>query len=425
MAESNDRNDLPRLAGPLRPIVDFAAGIKAGVHAKLLAGFLFGALLLVVLGVLSLTVISRMGLRVDELVRLQEKVDLTRQMEYAVTAQSHFRAMALLTLDDANNVKLANAKVGFLDNLAAMEDWSGQDQDEFFLTVRETNDRFGASGDRVFDLYNAKDIDASLKLHIAEEHSISHELEAQMRVLEVQATDQAAEAVASFESDRGFLTAMVWTFSVASIVFAVLVGLVLSWAFVRPLRRIEGAVAGVAAGDFSPRVEVLNRDEFGTLGANVNRMTMRLGNLYDDIQDELAERKRTEQELQGRAVELVAMNNELESMSYSLSHDVWAPMREIDTAGRELEERYGERAGRGGQERASPGQGRQQPDEGSHRRDGEYVPRAEPGRRRRPGHAPRESGPERPRPVCGRRPARAESRTHGGVGDPRGHRGRW
>ena len=178
--------------------------------------------------------------------------------------------------------------------------------------------------------------------------TISHELEAQMRDMKAQATEQSADAVASFRSDRGFLTAMVWTFSVASIVFALLVGIVLSWAFVRPLRRIEGAVAGLAAGDFSPRVEVRNRDEFGTLGANVNRMTMRLGNLYTDIQDELAERKRTEQELQGRAVELVAMNNELESMSYSLSQDVWAPMREIDTAGRELAERYGERLGEEG-----------------------------------------------------------------------------
>lgn len=46
--ESDHRSDVePRsLTGPLRPLVDLAAGINVGVHVKMLSGFLVGALLL-------------------------------------------------------------------------------------------------------------------------------------------------------------------------------------------------------------------------------------------------------------------------------------------------------------------------------------------------------------------------------------------
>ena len=88
---------LPRFTGWLRPLVDAAARIKASVHLKLLSGFLVGALLLVAMAVLSLVVIGRMNERVRDLDRLQEKASRAQQMLYAVTAQSHYRAMALLT----------------------------------------------------------------------------------------------------------------------------------------------------------------------------------------------------------------------------------------------------------------------------------------------------------------------------------------
>jgi len=185
---------------------------------------------------------------VDALNRAQEKVDRSRQMEYAVTAQSHFRAMALLTNDDSNNVKIANAKQGFVENLDAVDEVSPPDQDGFFTEVRETNARFARSGENVLALYTDGDIDETLKLHIGQEHMISHELEAAMRELIGQATDEAEVATAEFQSDKDTLTATVWVFFGVSLGFVLLVGIVMSLAFVRPIRRIDGVVASVAGG---------------------------------------------------------------------------------------------------------------------------------------------------------------------------------
>ena len=45
--------DLPPLVGVLRPLIDVVASIPVSVHAKLLAGFLASALLLLAMGLLD------------------------------------------------------------------------------------------------------------------------------------------------------------------------------------------------------------------------------------------------------------------------------------------------------------------------------------------------------------------------------------
>ena len=168
--------DLPLLARPLWPLVALVAGIRASIHAKLLLGFLVGAALLVGMGLLSLIVIDRMNQKVVEIALQEEKVDWSRRMEYQVTAQSHFRAMALLTRDDANNGKIATAKQVFLEGLDRVEGISGPDASPFYSAVRGANDRFAESSARVLELYTAGKTDEALRLHLAEEHTISHGL---------------------------------------------------------------------------------------------------------------------------------------------------------------------------------------------------------------------------------------------------------
>jgi signal transduction histidine kinase len=272
---------LPRFTAWLRPVVDAVAGASAGVHRKLLFGFLAGALLLVGMAILSVLVIGRMNERVGELNHLQEKASRAQQMLYAVTAQSHFRAMALLTREDKYNTQIAEAKQTFIDLLDQMEQADPAEAD-FFRDVRATNDGFSASSARALALYEEGDIPAATRLHLQEEHPASHLLEAAMRNLITEAEQQMVQARAAFESDRILLTSAVIAFSALSVVVALILGFVFSWPIILPVRKMQRALAAITGGDFTQRVQVPNRDEFGTLARDLNETSERLAQQFED-----------------------------------------------------------------------------------------------------------------------------------------------
>jgi len=315
---------LPDLPGPLRPIVDFVARIKASVHVKLLVGFFIGAMLLLGMGILSLVAIERMNSQVDELNDLSEKVERSRQAIYHITAQSHFRAMALVcdlvetppsdisyndcAPDPPWNDRIASAKQEFVAQVDELDRLSPPEQDAFFTGVREADAGFALAGEKALALDEAGDPAAALEVHLAEEHEISHKLEDDLNALIDDSSAEMARTTDDFRSDRGLLRIMVGTFSGVSLVTSVALGLVLSLAFVRPVRSIDHVLASIARGDFSQRVEVPNRDEFGTLTGNLNDMTGQLASLYGDLQKkvddqveelkrEALQRERIEQEL--------------------------------------------------------------------------------------------------------------------------------
>ncbi len=266
-------------------VIDLVAGVRASVHDKLRAGFLLGAVLLLAMAVMSLVVIGRMSDQVGHLVQLEQNVDRARQMEYAVTAQSHFRAMALLTKDDSNNAKIAAAKNGFIENFALVKAASPAGDESFLNSIQKNNDSFAASSARVLAFYQAGDIPQALKIHLDEEHPISHLLEAEMRELKARTLSEMAAGIAMFNSDTRFLTAMVIGFSGISLVLALLLGFILSWSFIRPVRTIQTVLSGVISGDYSQRALVPNRDEFGALSTQLNTMAQELERLYGELRE--------------------------------------------------------------------------------------------------------------------------------------------
>lgn len=72
---------------------------------------------------------------------------------------------------------------------------------------------------------------------------------------------------------------------------------------------------------------------------------------YDGIIEDVTARKQIERQLQNRTAELEAINHELEAFSYSVSHDLRAPLRAIDGFSRILLTDYTERLDETGRDR--------------------------------------------------------------------------
>ena len=274
---------LPRF---MHPLVDWVAGIRATVHTKLLAGFLLIALLLLSMGVLSIGVLARVNHQVDTLTALNNQTNQAREMIYEVTAQSHYRAMALLTRDASWTDKIYLAKDAFDQNLAEIQTYSVSvpDRPRLFDDLETANTSFAQSSDEVTNLFAAGMIDDALALHIEREHVISHVLEDALNRLIDDSQELVVAETGEFKSHRTFLTVAVAMFSGVSLLGALALGAILSWSLIRPVRRVDGALEMIANGDFDTRVEVPNRDEFGNLTKNLNRTTQHLATLYGDLE---------------------------------------------------------------------------------------------------------------------------------------------
>jgi class 3 adenylate cyclase/CHASE3 domain sensor protein len=297
-----DPDKLPRL---VRPAADWIAKVRAKVHTKLLAGFLVIAVLMLAMGLMSVFVIGRMNDHANQLIELQRLSDLSRQGIYGITAQSHYRAMALTTETETWNDKIALAKENFVVQVGELEDIGGPGVQGAVDRLREIDARYAAAGADVLDLYRAGDLDAALALHISAEHEISHELEDVLNGLIVTTEERIDQASADLASLHRFLLIAVASLSAISLLIALGLGAALSWSLIRPVRKVDHALARIASGDFDEQVEVPNRDEFGRLTANLNRTSGRLSELYQDLTklNENLERQVEEQLVQLRRAE--------------------------------------------------------------------------------------------------------------------------
>ncbi|PYR20640.1 MAG: hypothetical protein DMF94_11060 [Acidobacteria bacterium] len=100
-----------------------------------------------------------------------------------------------------------------------------------------------------------------------------------------------------------------------------------------PLFQLTQASEAMAGGEYSRRVTVSRRDELGRLAVAFNAMSERVEHAHRELEERVRQRtaglEAATHELEAHAAELVAVNQELEAFSYSVSHDLRAPLRHI------------------------------------------------------------------------------------------------
>ncbi len=291
-----EADGVPRL---LRPFVDFVARINARLETKLLGGFLGISVLMLALGIVGLFVVNQMDRQVDRLATLQRQSQNADDMLYSITSQSHFRTMALLTGDPVWSDKIVTAKDKFTALITTTEGIAVGEHGNLFDDLRAIDQRYAAAGERVSSLEASGDGEGALAAHVQSEHEISHEIEDLLNEFIADTELLIAAEINDFAGRRNFLTIALAAFSFMSLAGAVALGAIISWTVIRPVRRIDHALDTLANGDFTSRIHVPNRDEFGKLSDNVNRTSEQLEGLYNKLEA-------VNQELQLKVEEQVA-----------------------------------------------------------------------------------------------------------------------
>jgi signal transduction histidine kinase len=267
----------------MNPFVDLVARVPAPVQLKLLAAFLAIATLLIIVGAVGLQVLSGVNQRTDELVKLQRKIEAYRQVQHDTTSQLYSASTALLLADEqtmASTLRQLNQFGYDVDRL----EFVAKDEAELIEQFRRDYNRFIDIVTRVIELIRGGRTAEARRMQLQEATPLADRLE---RLTNQLVNKAEADMVAGIEaSTEAYGTAqwIVIAFALGSIVLALGLGYSISWSMVGPVKKIEARLSEVAAGDFTQRVHVANRDELGVLAANVNRMCEKLDTLYQQLE---------------------------------------------------------------------------------------------------------------------------------------------
>jgi nitrogen fixation/metabolism regulation signal transduction histidine kinase len=264
-------------------LVGLVSRIPARVQVKLLAAFLAIEVLLIVMGAVGLHVLSGVNQRTDELIRLQRKIEAYRQVQHDTTNQLYSASSVLLSSDAATLSSTLRQLNQFGYNVDRLQ-FVAKDEVELLDRFQQEYNRFTNVVTNVLELVRAGRIAEARALQVAQAAPLADRLE---RLTNQLVNKAEADMVTGIEASNQAYATSRWTvvgFALGSGVLALILCYAISGSLIGPVTEVDARLSQIAAGDFSQRVNVVNRDELGALAVNVNRTSEQLGRLYHQLE---------------------------------------------------------------------------------------------------------------------------------------------
>jgi signal transduction histidine kinase len=265
---------------------------------------------------------SRMSAQSDAMHRAHERVTSAGEAQHALAMQMNYTAMALILRDEATIGKILKENNRLNTMLAEIEDAAPPEERGIIQRIRAAQGDVMATVADVANLVRDGKIDQAMELQLASGYPLFQQVENLVeQVVRLEERNMAQQREATARANRHAFYLM-GGLVVASLLLALFLGFVTSWTFILPVRHAQRFLARVAKGDFSTTVNVDNRDEFGELAAQMNKMSAELNRLYE-------EQRTVARQLEGLNAQLARASQAKSEFLANMSHELRTPMNAI------------------------------------------------------------------------------------------------
>ncbi|HWN91689.1 MAG TPA: histidine kinase dimerization/phospho-acceptor domain-containing protein, partial [Verrucomicrobiae bacterium] len=307
---------------PLGSLVRAVARLRLSVHFKLLAAFMLVAVVVALMGAMSLEIITRMSRQSVAMHLAHQRVSSARQAQHALAMQMSFTAMALVLRDEATIASILRENNRLNAMLAEIEEGAPGEEREIIQRIRTAQGEIMATVADVANLVRDGKIEEAMQFQLTTGYPLFQQVEGLVeQVVRLEESSMGRLRAATALANRQAFYLM-GGLIVASILLALLLGFVTSWSFIIPVREAQGFLGRLAKGDFGTRVIVPNQDEFGALAARMNDMSAELRRLYED-------QREAARQLETLNSQLARASQAKSEFLANMSHELRTPMNAI------------------------------------------------------------------------------------------------